>query len=218
MSGNSLYKDKDKSYFDHSRKELLKYVPEKIKKVLDVGCASGNFGKMLKEFYHCEVWGVEPDTLSAGIAGTKIDHVINSFFGPDIKIPSVNKFDCIFFNDVLEHLPHPEEALKLASNYLETNGCIVASIPNIRYYPVILSLLRYKDFKYSDAGVMDKTHLRFFTKKSIIRLFEDCNFKVETIEGINKHTYKYLEIANLLSFNNLEDMRYPQFAVVATKI
>jgi len=218
MSENSFYKDKDKSYFDHTRKELLKYIPEKIEKVLDVGCASGNFGQMLKEVYNCEVWGVEPDTASAEIARTKLDHVKNSFFDSSIDIPTVNKFDCIFFNDVLEHLQQPEEALKLASKYLEAKGCIVASIPNIRYYPVILSLLRYKDFKYLDAGVMDKTHLRFFTKKSMIRLFEASSFKVNTIEGINKHRYKYMEIANLLLFNNLEDMRYPQFAIVATKI
>lgn len=218
MSENSFYKDKDKFYFDHTREELLKYTPEKIKKVLDVGCASGNFGKMLKEIYQCEVWGVEPDTASAEIARTKLDHVINSFFDSSVDIPSVNKFDCIFFNDVLEHLQQPEEALKLASKYLEAKGCIVASIPNIRYYPVILSILRYKDFKYLDAGVMDKTHLRFFTKKSMIRLFEASNFKVKIIEGINKHRYKYLEIANLLLFNNLEDMRYPQFAILATKI
>lgn len=217
MSDKSFYKDKDKSYFNHTRMELLKYIPQKIKKVLDVGCASGNFGQMLKEIYGCEVWGVEPDTASAEIAGNKLDHVINSFFDSSVDIPAVNKFDCIFFNDVLEHLQQPEEALKLASDYLETNGCVIASIPNIRYYPVILTLLRYKDFKYSDAGVMDKTHLRFFTKTSMIKLFEASSFKVNTIEGINKHRYKYLEIANLLLFNNLEDMRYPQFAIVATK-
>ncbi|RZL62468.1 MAG: class I SAM-dependent methyltransferase [Pedobacter sp.] len=218
MNYQDFYKGKDTSYFAHTRAELLKFIPKTIRKVLDVGCASGNFGKMLKEIYGCKVWGIEPDTTSAEIARTKIDTVFNTTFDENIQISNDEKFDCIFFNDVLEHLQQPNEALKLASKYLNESGCIIASIPNIRYYPVILSLLRYKDFKYLDAGVMDKTHLRFFTKKSMIRLFEECDLKVQNIEGINANRYKYLEFANKLLLNNLADMRYPQFAIVASKI
>ncbi|RZK58189.1 MAG: class I SAM-dependent methyltransferase [Pedobacter sp.] len=212
-----LYDKKDSSYYSHSRPELLKFIPKNIKSVLDVGCAGGNFGQMLKEIYRCEVWGIEPDERSAEIAKVKLDHTLHSMFDKNINIPTDKRFDCIFFNDVLEHLAQPEEALELASKYLSPGGCIIASIPNLRFYPAMLSLIRHKDFQYLDAGVMDKTHLRFFTKKSMVRLFEQSGFKVRNIEGINRHRFTYLEILNFFLLNSVDDMHFPQYAIVATK-
>lgn len=211
------YKDKNTAYYNHTRPELLPFLPEKLDTVLDVGCGTGNFGLMLKELYNCSVWGVEPDPLSSSEAGKKLQKVINAPFNDEINIPSDQKFDCIFFNDVLEHLADPDEALLLAGKMLKEGGHVIASIPNIRFYPVMLSLIRYKDFKYLDAGVMDKTHLRFFTEKSMIRLFEENGYVIKTIQGINKHKFKYFEILNALLFNRLQDMRYPQYAIVASK-
>jgi 2-polyprenyl-3-methyl-5-hydroxy-6-metoxy-1,4-benzoquinol methylase len=210
-----LYQKKDISYYSHTRTELLPYVPANLDTVLDVGCASGNFGHMLKELYGCSVWGIEPDKKSAKAAQEKLDRVFNAQFDRGWSIPDGQKFDCIFFNDVLEHMPQPDEALLLASTLLTDGGHIVASIPNIRFFPVTLSLIRYKDFKYLDAGVMDKTHLRFFTEKSIIRLFQESGYKVNVIEGINRHKFRYFEVLNKLLFNKLQDMRYPQYAIVA---
>lgn len=212
-----IYTNKDISYYSHTRTELVPFIPSNIKTVLDVGCAGGNFGEMLKNLYNCTVWGIEPDEKAAQIAVKKLDKVFNEGFDLNNSLPNDQKFDCIFFNDVLEHLAQPEEALKLAANHLTIGGHIIASIPNLRFYPSLLSLVWYKDFKYLDAGVMDKTHLRFFTQKSMVRLFNDCNLKVEQIEGINKHYFKYFEILNFLLFHKLNDMRYPQYVVVATK-
>jgi len=129
------------------------------------------------------------------------------------------KFDAIFFNDVLEHLVDPEEALLACKKLLSENGRVIASIPNIRWYPVILSLLRYKDFKYELAGVMDETHLRFFTAKSMRRLFEDSGYSVLKIEGINKsNNFTFFNILNFLLFKTHEDMKYAQFVVVAQNL
>lgn len=211
------YQDKDLSYYAHTRRELLPYLPGKIDTVLDVGCASGNFGQMLKELYNCTVWGVEPDGKSAAEAAKKLDKAIHAPFDGQVAIPTTQKFDCIFFNDVLEHLAEPEDALLLAANMLTDGGQIIASIPNIRFYPVILSLLRYKDFKYLEAGVMDKTHLRFYTHKSMLRMFEGCNLKIVLTEGINKHKFKWFDVLNFLLFNSQADMKYPQFVIVAGK-
>ncbi|RZK46827.1 MAG: class I SAM-dependent methyltransferase, partial [Pedobacter sp.] len=212
-----LYDQKNVSYYSHTRFELLKFIPKGSQSVLDVGCASGNFGQMLKELYGCEVWGIEPDEKSAILAQSKIDKVFHAPFTKEIDIPVDKRFDCIFFNDVLEHLAQPDEALRLATNYLADKGCIIASIPNLRFYPAMVSLLRHKDFQYLDAGVMDKTHLRFFTKKSMIRLFEESGYQIKTIEGINKHRFKYLTVVNLFFLNALEDMHFPQYAIVAGK-
>lgn len=212
-----LYEKKDISYYSHTRNELVPFIPNNIESVLDVGCAGGNFGQMLKELFNCEVWGIEPDENAAKIADQKLDKVLPVPFDEQVAIPVGKKFDCIFFNDVLEHLAQPEEALRLASKYVKGSGCIIASIPNLRFYPAMLSLIRHKDFKYLDAGVMDKTHLRFFTKKSMVRLFEESGYTVQRIEGINKHRFSYLEILNFFTFKSVDDMHYPQYAVVAKK-
>lgn len=215
MNYEEIYKEKDQRYYNHSRPEIISFIDFEISSALDVGCGTGNFGLMLKKKLGCRVVGIEPDHTSALEAETKLDRVINSFFDKNLFLEH-ERFDCIFFNDVLEHLIDPEEALKEAVKHLKPNGRIIASIPNIRWYPVILSLLRYKDFKYENAGVMDKTHLRFFTKKSMVRLFQDSDLKVIKIEGINKHSFKFLNILNFFSFNIFEDMKYPQFAIQAS--
>ena len=101
---------------------------------------------------------------------------------------------------------------------LSTNGRIIASIPNIRWYPVVLSLLRYKDFKYELSGVMDKTHLQYFTVKSMRRLFEDAGYRVLTAEGSNKdENFTFFNILNFLLFNTQSDMKFQQFAIVASR-
>jgi 2-polyprenyl-3-methyl-5-hydroxy-6-metoxy-1,4-benzoquinol methylase len=214
---NPIYHDKNTSYFSHSRPELIPFIPKSIKTALDVGCGSGNFGRAVKNIFNCEVWGIEPNETEALEAGKKIDKAINNIFSGRIPELFGKKFDTIFFNDVLEHLVDPADALLVCKKLLNKNGHIIASIPNIRWYPVILSLLRYKDFKYELAGVMDKTHLRFFTAKSMRRLFEDAGYEVITIEGINKdRNFKFFNILNFLLFNTQWDMKYPQFAIVAT--
>jgi 2-polyprenyl-3-methyl-5-hydroxy-6-metoxy-1,4-benzoquinol methylase len=211
-----IYKDKAPSYYNHARRELLAYIPDTVKTALDIGCGSGNFGQIVKQRYNCEVWGIEPNATAANEAAQKIDKTINKIFSAGMPELNGKRFDVIFFNDVLEHLVNPEEALKNCKELLMPGGCIIASIPNIRWYPVVLSLLRYKDFKYELAGVMDKTHLRFFTLKSMRRMFNDAGYHVLTTQGINKHTgYTYFNIFNFLLFNSQWDMKFPQFVVVA---
>ena len=210
------YKGKRQDYFTCVRNELLPFVPVNVKKVLDVGCGSGNFGQMLKLKYGCTVWGIEPNLDAALEAKNKLDLVINDVFVEDLDQLTNQRFDCIFFNDVLEHLDNPSQALSTAIKFLTTDGSIVASIPNIRYYPVIYDILVGKDFQYQEHGVLDKTHLKFFTKKSIIRLFNDANLEVIKISGINdgnnRRSYRLL---NFMFFNSQSDMKYPQFALVA---
>lgn len=215
-SERDLYENKDQYYYQHARPELLPFIPLNIQTALDVGCGSGNFGEMLKHKFDCEVWGIEINKEAALAASAKIDRVINEPFTATTSDLADKKFDAIFFNDVLEHLPDPEGALVHCRQLLNPNGCIIASIPNIRWYPVILSLLRYKDFKYEVSGVMDKTHLKFFTLKSMRRMFEDAGYRVLKTEGINKDgNYRYFNILNFLLFNSQWDMKYPQFVVIA---
>ena len=217
------YKKKDPSYFQCERHEMLAFVPQDSNVILDVGCGAGNFAQTLKLERNAEVWGIELDQSAGLVAAQKIDKVIIGNFNSKLDIPKYS-FDCIVFNDVLEHLEDPYSALSFCKELLTNKGVIIASIPNVRYFNNIWDLLVHKNWEYTEWGILDKTHLRFFTYRSIISMFKKEGYQVELIKGINPlekvdpHQVKKFKILNLLLCNNISDMRYLQFAVVAKPI
>lgn len=216
MDYEKLYQGKNDSYYQNSRPEILPFIPLGIQTALDIGCGNGAFGELFKTQRSCTVWGIEPNKTAAQEANGKIDNVINALFSRDMPELANKRFDVIFFNDVLEHLVNPAEVLEDCKNFLSPNGYIIASIPNIRYYRAMISLIKHKDFKYEEFGVMDKTHLRFFTKKSMLRLFESNGFKIIKSEGINTPPAPaFLKFFNFITFGTQEDVKYPQYLIVA---
>jgi 2-polyprenyl-3-methyl-5-hydroxy-6-metoxy-1,4-benzoquinol methylase len=209
---------KPKGYFTNERNEMLRYIPLTSKRILDVGCGSGNFGKLMKSQMNVEVWGVEICENAAKESVNNIDRIIvGNIEKGDLGLP-LNYFDCIVFNDVLEHLCDPWNVLVRCKAFLHEAGYIVVSIPNIRYYPHIRSLLVSKNWEYKDEGILDRTHLRFFTERSIREMFLHCGYQIIQLEGINRCKFsRKLQILNFFLRNSLEDMRYLQFAVVAQK-
>jgi len=214
------YQQKSFSYFQNKRPEMLTYIPDTSNTILDVGCGCGDFGELVKVALSSEVWGVEINTHAIEIASQKLDRVICGDFTNDLGLPE-RKFDCIIFNDVLEHMIDPFTSLSNAKKFLKHGGVIVASIPNVRYFPNIWELVVKKDWQYSEWGILDRTHLRFFTYRSILSTLDSLGYSVQCIEGINPveqvhpvYSRKF-RIFNLLSFKQIEDMRYLQFAVVA---
>lgn len=198
---------------------MRKYIPNTAKCVLDVGCHTGMFGRYLKETGIDTVWGVEANSASASIATTRLDKVIVGYFS-DEQVHD-DFFDVIVFNDVLEHMPDPGSVLKMASKKLVRHGIIVASIPNIRHVDNLLHIIKEKDFRYESEGIRDTTHLRFFTKKSIPRLFEENGFRILSLDGINEYwwTHSIIRRAAFRLFPKyLEDTKYIQFAVAAAPI
>lgn len=214
------YQKKASNYFELERHEMLKYVPEKAGNILDVGCGTGNFGRLLKEKLPVKVWGVEFNEDAATQAAQKLDRVICGSFNSSLNLPK-NEFDCIIFNDVLEHLADPYTALVYSKYLLRKGGLVIASIPNIRHFDTIWDLLVNKNWQYTDSGILDRTHLRFFTQRSIVNTFNELGYSIIQIEGINGDMTRYprkFRLLNLLLFNQIEDMRYYQFAVVATPL
>jgi 2-polyprenyl-3-methyl-5-hydroxy-6-metoxy-1,4-benzoquinol methylase len=211
------YSKKPDGYYELSRPEMLDFVPASSKSILEVGCSSGGFGALLKERDPGrEVWGIEPDAEAARTASARLDRVIAKPFSSEVDELQGKRFDAICFFDVLEHLVNPEKALKDCRNFLTENGVVVASIPNILHFYQISEILIQQDWKYRDEGIMDNTHLRFFTKKSILRMFETCGFTVSRIEGISASYGLKYKLANMLTLGRLADWKYVQFAVVAT--
>jgi O-antigen biosynthesis protein len=155
------------------------------KNVLDVGCSTGYLAEVLVQ-RGCRVTGIEIDPKAARRAEEHCERVIVG----DVESLDLGKeldessFDVIIFGDVLEHLKDPLQALRRLKSSLGPRGYVVASIPNIAHGSVRLALMQGK-FRYHSVGLLDNTHLRFFTRESLEQLFKDAGF---LITGLRRTT------------------------------
>lgn len=211
---------KDKSYYGHVRPEMLQFVPSTAKKIIEIGCGEANFSNQLIND-NVEVWGVEPNLEAAKVASNKLFKVLTGTIGETIFDLPEDYFDVIILNDVIEHLIYPEEDLKKLKPKLNKGGILVSSIPNVRYSKNIFNLIFKRDWKYTASGILDNTHFRFFTKKSIQRMFKECGFTIQTIKGVNRTKsflyYPFAVIFNTFLLFSQLDMFYMQFAIVSKK-
>ena len=167
-------------YYDKPRHDVVALVPREAKEVIDVGCAAGGLGRELKQQRpHVKVRGIEPVAAEAERARAFLDDVLVGTFETPIPAhwPAP---DCIIFADVLEHLVDPWTAVKRARSLLRPGGTLVASIPNIAHGSVVAGLLRGR-FDYQTSGILDRTHLRFFTRPTAIALVESGGFHVHEV-------------------------------------
>ena len=132
------------------------------------------------------------------------------------------KYDIILFPDVLEHLRYPESILVSVKNNLKTNGYIISSIPNLMNASIIYGLL-HGFFTYQDAGILDNTHLRFFTLNEIYGMFDRAGYEISHVEARvspKESTDSYKDFFNqLLSINGMapkEQFDAYQYLVRAT--
>lgn len=211
------YENKPSGYYDNVRHEMLKYLPKNAKKILEIGCGNGCFGKVIKKQLDAEVWGIELMEDQAALASKVLDKSFAGTCESNIEKLPENYFDVIYFNDVLEHMVDPYTVLKEIRSKLSENGVVISSIPNVRYHNTFLKVLVNKDWKYKDFGVMDFTHLRFFTEKSIIRMYKEAGYSIQVSEGINRSRSIKPYLYNIPFLFTQLDIRYPQFATVASK-
>jgi 2-polyprenyl-3-methyl-5-hydroxy-6-metoxy-1,4-benzoquinol methylase len=178
------------NYWDSGpRREVARLVPAGARSLLDVGCSHGGFAAGLAaERPGLGTWGIDPDPTVAGDAAGALTHFVPGWFPDDL--PEGRRWDCISFIDSLEHFPDPWATLRHAVDRLEPGGSIVAAIPNLRHYTVLLPLVVQGRFRYAERGVLDRTHLRFFTRSSIIELFDEVGCPVEEMaRGMGEPTW-----------------------------
>lgn len=159
---------------------LISFMKEN-KKLLDVGCGTGTITSTLRDALSLDVVGVEPHPERAEQARTEGLNVITGVYDQTFAQRN-EKFDYILFADVLEHLVDPAEMLRVVKNSLAPDGRVLASIPNVAHWTVRAQLL-FGNFNYKPTGIMDATHLRWFTRRSVRRLFEAAGYEVEDIRG-----------------------------------
>lgn len=208
-------------YADSTRQPLLTLVPDTATRILDVGCNTGAFGSAIKLLRPTEIWGIEPDPLAAQVAQTRLDHVVIDFFTSTNPIPD-GYFDLVTFNDSLEHMSDPATALALARQKINAKGAVQCCVPNMLHVENLEHLLIEKDWQYTEQGVPDRTHLRFFTRKSICRLFEETGYRVQKIEFINEDWWQREKLARRMLFRLFDkftsEMKYTQIVVMATPL
>lgn len=209
-------------YYQHTRPEVAAFLPQEQGRVLEIGCGEGSFGVHLKEA--TEYWGIEPVAEIAERARENVQTKVLTGIYDDVagELPD-DYFDTVVCNDVIEHMTDHDHFLDDIRTKMKPGGKLVGSIPNIRYLPVLVGLLVKKDWQYEESGVMDRTHFRYFTNKSLRRCFEDHGYSIEEFSGINnlsnvaettglKMRSLVLKTADILTFRTQHDCLFQQFA------
>jgi SAM-dependent methyltransferase len=149
--------------------------------VVEVGCHTGYFTRLLRD-RDCHVTAVERDVEAASQARAFADEImVADVEDPDLELPR-DTADVVLFSHVLEHLVDPAATLLRARSWLREGGRVVAAIPNVAYWKVRFDLLRGR-FDYTPTGILDETHLRFFTRRTGHELFERSGYDVRRIPG-----------------------------------
>jgi GT2 family glycosyltransferase/2-polyprenyl-3-methyl-5-hydroxy-6-metoxy-1,4-benzoquinol methylase len=233
---NPLNSGKNVSYYSIERKDVIDAILKhsiRAKRVLEIGCAGGDTGKALKEALKTEYYaGVEISEEAAESASKHLDKVIVA----DIEATGLKDcgldgepFDMILSLDVLEHLYNPWDTLAGLKDHLREGGYLVASIPNVQNVTVITDLIKGR-WRYTDAGLLDATHLRFFTLDETLAMFAGAGLTVESVHHVlnpaidagslgakgNNLSYDVLNIANLSKEEMLKFFSY-QYIVLAKK-
>ena len=173
--------EKSENYYKNIRHDLIPLVPEDANCILEVGCAEGMTGNELKKRPGVFVAGIETNETAAEMARKVLDDVITGDI-ESMDIPySPSVFDCIIFADVLEHLVNPLDVLKKMSKLLKKDGTVIMSIPNVQFYGVVHQLIE-GNWTYQKEGILDETHLRFFTFKEIEKLVKEAGLSIQQVE------------------------------------
>ncbi|MEN3110458.1 class I SAM-dependent methyltransferase [Uliginosibacterium paludis] len=150
-------------------------------RVLEVGCASGYWGAVVRQHGH-HVVGVEPEPAAAENASKLLDSVycgdLDSYFAAHPE----TCFDAVSFVDVLEHTPDPAAVIRASLKRLSPGGVIIASVPNVTHLAVRAMLLEGR-WEYGRTGILDDSHLRFLCKKSIVSLFSSQGLRIDQLEA-----------------------------------
>jgi 2-polyprenyl-3-methyl-5-hydroxy-6-metoxy-1,4-benzoquinol methylase len=201
-------------YYGKERSDLLQYVPEKVERVLEIGCGEGSFGAALKARSGCHVTGIELVEKAASVATGRLDEVL---VGDAIQVAASlgpERFDLVVMNDVLEHFASPETVLRIYAEKLTPDGRFLLTVPSIRHWSVLAPLVLGGRFTYRDEGLLDRTHLRFFTRRSLLELLESIGLDVRSVAlHIGKGSKS--DLANRLTLGFAREFLAPHVVVLA---
>lgn len=206
-----LNTEADQSYFRWSRREIAPLLPaEAPRRILEIGCSSGATLAWLKGRYpQAETVGLEGFASMLEQVSQNADRAVIH----DLEQPlpaDLGRFDLILALDVLEHLRDPADVLKRLVPLLESGGRVIVSVPNLSHHSVVRDLIFRRRFAYQEAGIMDRTHLRWFTESSAVGLMNGAGLTVVAgvVNGWNKRRSKLVNTATAGLFKHFFAEQY----------
>lgn len=205
-------------YFGNVRTQIEPLLAARAERVLEIGCSSGETLRWLKATGRAgRAWGIELFEPAAQAARAHAEEVlvgdaqalIGSAFGTE-------QFELILCLDVLEHMVDPWRFVDTLQHRLAQGGRLVISVPNIRCIKVLLPLVLLGQFRYQEHGILDRTHLRFFTRESALALAEPSQLKVERWLRYMPPKVSKLGLANLLTLGLARDLIATQYLIAST--
>lgn len=209
--------DQDSSlspYFNADRRELLRFLDARYSSAIDLGCASGSLGRELisdQIVKACD--GIELNPQAARAASDGLRKVWEGAVETVFETIHWRSYDLIIMADVLEHLTDPWQILRALHSNAREGADLLISIPNVRHKSVVFPLLFSGRFEYQDAGIMDRTHLHFFTRSSLLKMLSDTGWNVRKLTPNIKHKYLRWWYPHRL----LEEFLAVQYFVLASK-
>ncbi|HZP72238.1 MAG TPA: class I SAM-dependent methyltransferase [Gaiellaceae bacterium] len=171
--------EKPHSYYEQARPELVALLPDRLGRVLDVGCGAGGVGRSLRSRAD-ELVGIEIDERAAAEAEQVYDTVVVGTV-EDVLPGLAGPFDAVLCYDVLEHLVDPERVLGELRACAAPDALLHVSVPNARHWTLVRDLVLRGTFGYTDWGHRDRTHLRWLTSADLVRLLEGGGWRVERV-------------------------------------
>ena len=214
------YQDKSVDYFAHARTEIAAWLPECCPRVLELGCGAGATLGWLKQTGRAsEAVGIEVAESAALAAGAHADQVWRLDIERDPWPALGPPFDCVLCLDVLEHLVNPWGVLdRLVRDQLAVGGTLLVSLPNVRHYSVLLPLVFGGRWDYAEAGLLDRTHLRFFTSRSASVLLQHPQLSPPAYHATGFAGWTAKNLFNRLSLGLLSEFVTYQHYLVARKL
>lgn len=200
------YNDKDKSYFAGARRDWVNELPiSRSARLLEVGCGNGDTGAYALAEQKClSVTGIEIQESAARESERKITKVICG----DVEAMSLpfeqEYFDILMLSEVLEHLADPWTVLRKLHSFMRPGGLVFASSPNVSSFSVI-KMLVLGDWRLEQTGVMDRTHLRWFTPKTYREMFVECGYSVNSVKPVTQFGHKK-EFVSKLTFGKFDHL------------
>lgn len=213
------YIDKADDYFSHARQEIAPLLPPQCGRVLEIGCGSGaTLGWLRRRKGATHTVGVEIFEAAAESARRHTDEVHCLDYERVCLPVGSGEFDLILCLDVLEHMVDPWRVIdRLVSQHLVPGGTLIVSLPNVRHYSVVLPLLLQGRWDYQDAGLLDRTHLRFFTRGTAIRLLSRAQLESVHCRGAGFEWPSRKVIFNALTAGIFREFLTYQYLLAARK-
>lgn len=202
-------------YHDNHRQDLHRFLPEHSALCIELGCGAGAFGQTIKSLLGAKVIGLELDPLAAEQAQSVLDQVFQGRMEELADQLPWEDCDLVVCNDILEHVADPGAILELISRRIKKPVHLLFSVPNVRYIEVLGELAVLGRWTYREHGVLDRTHLRFFTRRSFRQLLAQHKgtvMKDGFTSSCKNLPFRFLDTILL---GSLREFRYMQYAGLA---